>query len=186
MGNSHTALSRFLTLGLLSIVFISQLVCVFGDLAPNEDDDDDVKPPTDLKKVDETITTLEPPKAASNLGFIHAFIASFSVIIVSEIGDKTFFIAAIMSMVSNRHAGGQVLSMLLNLLSIILEISTIDCLRGRDNSSRSNDDSISSLRNGVHPVYTAEHNSVGVSAAVRCLWPEDAPRGLEHDSGWRC
>lgn len=30
--------------------------------------------------------------------FTHGFVASFSVIIVSEIGDKTFFIAAIMSM----------------------------------------------------------------------------------------
>ncbi|XP_060530875.1 transmembrane protein 165 [Cylas formicarius] len=33
-----------------------------------------------------------------NVGFIHAFVASFSVILVSEIGDKTFFIAAIMAM----------------------------------------------------------------------------------------
>ena len=31
-------------------------------------------------------------------GFTHAFIASFSVIVVSEIADKTFFIAAIMAM----------------------------------------------------------------------------------------
>lgn len=34
-------------------------------------------------------------------GFVHAFVASISVIIVSELGDKTFFIAAIMAM---RHA----------------------------------------------------------------------------------
>lgn len=33
-----------------------------------------------------------------NIGFIHAFVAAISVIIVSEIGDKTFFIAAIMAM----------------------------------------------------------------------------------------
>lgn len=33
-----------------------------------------------------------------SLGFVHAFIASLSVIIVSELGDKTFFIAAIMAM----------------------------------------------------------------------------------------
>ena len=33
--------------------------------------------------------------------FLHAFIASISVIIVSELGDKTFFIAAIMAM---RHS----------------------------------------------------------------------------------
>ncbi|CAL8256252.1 unnamed protein product [Merluccius merluccius] len=40
--------------------------------------------------------------AKGNLGFIHAFVASFSVIIVSELGDKTFFIAAIMAMRYNR------------------------------------------------------------------------------------
>jgi len=34
----------------------------------------------------------------TGLGFIHAFVASLSVIIVSELGDKTFFIAAIMAM----------------------------------------------------------------------------------------
>lgn len=37
----------------------------------------------------------------NDLGFTHAFIASLSVIIVSELGDKTFFIAAIMAM---RHS----------------------------------------------------------------------------------
>ena len=36
-----------------------------------------------------------------DMGFIHAFVASISVIIVSELGDKTFFIAAIMAM---RHS----------------------------------------------------------------------------------
>lgn len=33
-----------------------------------------------------------------DMGFLHAFIASLSVIVVSELGDKTFFIAAIMAM----------------------------------------------------------------------------------------
>jgi len=32
------------------------------------------------------------------MGFLHAFVASLSVIVVSELGDKTFFIAAIMAM----------------------------------------------------------------------------------------
>ena len=40
-------------------------------------------------------------QTTANLGFIHAFVASISVIVVSEIGDKTFFIAAIMAM---RHS----------------------------------------------------------------------------------
>ena len=39
--------------------------------------------------------------AVGNLGFLHAFVASLSMIVVSELGDKTFFIAAIMAM---RHA----------------------------------------------------------------------------------
>lgn len=34
--------------------------------------------------------------------FVHAFVASISVIIVSELGDKTFFIAAIMAMRQSR------------------------------------------------------------------------------------
>lgn len=33
-----------------------------------------------------------------SMGFVHAFVASLSMIIVSELGDKTFFIAAIMAM----------------------------------------------------------------------------------------
>jgi Ca2+/H+ antiporter, TMEM165/GDT1 family len=88
-------LCNLLTFALLAVVFAFQ---VAADLAPNEDEFENAK--SDDKKPDETMTTLEPPKPNANLGFIHAFIASFSVIIVSEIGDKTFFIAAIMSMVS--------------------------------------------------------------------------------------
>lgn len=48
----------------------------------------DLKDPTEHAK----------PTVTGNLGFIHAFAASISVIIVSELGDKTFFIAAIMAM----------------------------------------------------------------------------------------
>lgn len=44
--------------------------------------------------------TATAPKGGSvvDLGFIHGFLASLSVILVSELGDKTFFIAAIMAM----------------------------------------------------------------------------------------
>lgn len=38
------------------------------------------------------------PPQNNDFGFIHAFVASVSVIVVSELGDKTFFIAAIMAM----------------------------------------------------------------------------------------
>ncbi|KYM92524.1 PREDICTED: transmembrane protein 165 [Atta cephalotes] len=37
-------------------------------------------------------------KPQTGMGFLHAFVASLSVIVVSELGDKTFFIAAIMAM----------------------------------------------------------------------------------------
>lgn len=56
-----------------------------------------------------------------NLGFIHAFAASLSVIIVSELGDKTFFIAAIMAMRYNR---------LTVLIGAMLALGIMTCLSG--------------------------------------------------------
>ena len=50
---------------------------------------------------DDPYADLVNQKGLIDRGFIHAFVASISVIIVSELGDKTFFIAAIMAM---RHA----------------------------------------------------------------------------------
>ena len=44
----------------------------------------------------------EGGKHVQSLGFLHGFLASISVIIVSEIGDKTFFIAAILAMKYSR------------------------------------------------------------------------------------
>ena len=68
--------------------------------------------------------------SSSDLGFVHAFIAALSVIIVSEIGDKTFFIAAIMAMRYSRFVvfGGALsalgfmtfLSVLLGSLAVII------------------------------------------------------------------
>ena len=55
-----------------------------------------------------------------DLGFIHAFLASLSVIIVSELGDKTFFIAAILAMKNPRltvFAGAMVALGLMTVLS---------------------------------------------------------------------
>lgn len=88
---------KILTFISLYIIFLTVQTSL-ADLAPNEDEDDSGKAEiiNDQNLVNESTT--QAPKG--NLGFIHAFIASFSVIIVSEIGDKTFFIAAIMSMVS--------------------------------------------------------------------------------------
>lgn len=59
-------------------------------------------------------------KGAIDMGFIHAFVASLSVIIVSELGDKTFFIAAIMAM---RHSRGVVFAGAISALFIMTVMS---------------------------------------------------------------
>lgn len=62
-----------------------------------------------------------------SLDFIHAFVASLTVIIVSELGDKTFFIAAIMSMRHSRlvvFTGAMFALGLMTVLSAILGFAT--------------------------------------------------------------
>lgn len=59
----------------------------------------------------------------ASFSFIHALFASFSVILVSEIGDKTFFIAAIMAMKHSRltvYSGAMFALGLMTLLSALL------------------------------------------------------------------
>ena len=63
----------------------------------------------------------------NELKFIHAFIASFSVIIVSELGDKTFFIAAIMAMRHPRYTvflAAMSAIFIMNTLAVILGLAT--------------------------------------------------------------
>lgn len=62
-----------------------------------------------------------------DLGFVHAFLASLSVIIVSELGDKTFFIAAILAMRNPRitvFAGAIFALGLMTVLSAMLGFAT--------------------------------------------------------------
>ena len=56
-------------------------------------------------------------------GFLHGFVESLSVILVSEIGDKTFFIAAILAMSNNKLTVGETtrtLSKILFFLQVFL------------------------------------------------------------------
>ncbi|XP_030763575.1 transmembrane protein 165 [Sitophilus oryzae] len=87
---------------LLLVFFVLYSVC-FADggvqeLPPGVQplETDEVKPTEagEAAKKDSNGKLINP----ENVGFIHAFVASLSVILVSEIGDKTFFIAAIMAM----------------------------------------------------------------------------------------
>lgn len=83
---------------LLSLFIITLLTLqISADKEPHEDskEDNSVEHGKNSKEVKGTEAPL------NDLGFAHAFIASISVIIVSELGDKTFFIAAIMAM---RHS----------------------------------------------------------------------------------
>lgn len=69
----------------------------------------------------------EDESSKDNVGFIHAFVASFSVIIVSELGDKTFFIAAIMAMRYNRLtvlAGAMLALTVMTCLSVLFGYAT--------------------------------------------------------------
>ena len=60
-----------------------------------------IQDPKSLPKQGNDLGNEKKSVTGGNLGFAHAFIASISVILVSELGDKTFFIAAIMAM---RHS----------------------------------------------------------------------------------
>lgn len=78
----------------------------------------------EIPTTDDVTQSLLPPP--SNPGFVHAFIASISVILVSEIGDKTFFIAAIMSMTNSRLIvfGGAIFALaLMTVMSAVFGIA---------------------------------------------------------------
>lgn len=162
---------NFLTFVLLIIfsVLVSKINC---DLAPKEEDDDDVpQEQLDLKK-DISLTTLKPDNV-SKLGFIHAFVAAFSVIIVSEIGDKTFFIAAIMSMVNIVYVISHPSMTHSNLSTSFLEISTIDCLFRCNLSISFNDCIISCIWNSLYSVHTTSHYTMDLSAPICPLWTQN-------------
>ncbi|CAH1778220.1 unnamed protein product [Owenia fusiformis] len=76
----------------------------------------------DHEKLAKELGLAEQGKSKGNLGFIHAYIASLSVIIVSELGDKTFFIAAIMAM---RHSRCTVFTGALAALGLMTVLSAV-------------------------------------------------------------
>ncbi|KAL7297705.1 hypothetical protein TKK_0008742 [Trichogramma kaykai] len=98
------------------------IVCLFIGTSTGE------KMPTDVEKIYDTTlsnnidSNTESSDILPDLGFIHAFVASLSVILVSELGDKTFFIAAIMAMKHPRltvFAGAISALALMTILSVL-------------------------------------------------------------------
>lgn len=69
-----------------------------------------------------SLPSLTEENQYGGLGFTHGFIASLAVIVVSEIGDKTFFIAAIMSM---KHSRLLVFAGAISALALMTVISVI-------------------------------------------------------------
>jgi len=100
----HTAFAGILMLSLLELSR--------GEARLSEDSHDLIVPENGKPVVDEPSVKESPPGGQDEAGqkaadmffdaapgsFIHGFIATLVVIIVSELGDKTFFIAAIMAM----------------------------------------------------------------------------------------
>jgi len=128
-----TSLLVLLILGL----FILDQVSATAEVAPRDPDTmadqktDNNKPLVDEPGVKET--QLSEPKGKSAVdtlsdsfgvsgSFAHGFIATLAVIIVSELGDKTFFIAAIMAM---RHPRLTILSGAISALAIMHVMSAL-------------------------------------------------------------
>ena len=90
---------------LLSVSLLFLLISVktsLGEIAPVDPEVEHQKVPAENEDVEDG---KEAPKSDQDSGymgasgsFVHGFIATLSVIVVSELGDKTFFIAAIMAM----------------------------------------------------------------------------------------
>lgn len=113
---------------LVTIVFIVSSCLVLECLSDTAGDVSESSKEHDTKKNkessdDNSIMILRSlRKRKGNVGFLHAFIASLSVIIVSELGDKTFFIAAIMAM---RHSRLTVFSGALGALGLMTVLSAL-------------------------------------------------------------
>ncbi|XP_078494751.1 putative divalent cation/proton antiporter TMEM165 [Ciona intestinalis] len=81
----------------------------------------------DTKLLDSPANAVKSPYSLYNVGFVHAFVKAIMVIIVSEIGDKTFFIAAIFAMKHARStvfAGAIAALGLMTFLSVVMGYAT--------------------------------------------------------------
>lgn len=108
-----------------------------------------------------------------NFGFYHAFIASLSVIIVSELGDKTWFIAAIMAM---RH------SRLVVFAGAMAALILMTVLSGSFLAFTAEDTRYFSLSRMDNPANSSQNHFLRFHGALRVIRPEDAARRIPHVS----
>jgi putative Ca2+/H+ antiporter (TMEM165/GDT1 family) len=84
-------------------VFLVSSFSLINFVASEESEDENIQLVDELAKKSKAAEELaEKGSKLSDDRFLHGFLASLSVIIVSELGDKTFFIAAIMAMKHSR------------------------------------------------------------------------------------
>ncbi|XP_077983734.1 putative divalent cation/proton antiporter TMEM165 [Glandiceps talaboti] len=118
---------RFVRMTVVVVIilsFVQNLVLCDNDneLEPQQKvkGDEYIKQGEEVKVQEDAAKEVDENSAYASLGFLHAFVASISVIIVSELGDKTFFIAAIMAM---RHSRLTVFSGAMSALGIMTALS---------------------------------------------------------------
>jgi len=98
-----------------------------GHLEDSEHTNPDIDPtwyPDVIETSNASFTEEAPFNTTEHRGFLHGFVESFSVILVSEIGDKTFFIAAILSMNNNK------LTVFLAAISALASMTILSALLG--------------------------------------------------------
>ncbi|XP_058829131.1 uncharacterized protein LOC131688699 [Topomyia yanbarensis] len=111
--SGKSIMNKFLLRNIVRMMINCSYICMFymmilclldtAGVGANKMPEEDISMATEVNKPDVESSGSPTEKKnggffSSDVGFVHAFVASFSVIIVSELGDKTFFIAAIMAM----------------------------------------------------------------------------------------
>ena len=135
--NSNMAITRLVYILSVLVVLILHKVLASAEVAPREPDsmlssevennkqivdEPAVKETKHLKSDSKAVMTSFSEYYGISGSFIHGFIATFCMIIVSELGDKTFFIAAIMAM---RHPRLTVLSGAMLALAVMHVMSAL-------------------------------------------------------------
>jgi len=95
-----------------------------GDDKEGDNGDNDVEGDPFLTVTNTSVMEENHFNTTEHRGFLHGFVESLSVILVSEIGDKTFFIAAILAMRNNK------LTVFLAAISALAVMTVLSALLG--------------------------------------------------------
>ncbi|XP_001945318.2 LOW QUALITY PROTEIN: transmembrane protein 165 [Acyrthosiphon pisum] len=108
--------------GKVSVLCVVLIATAIASSLPVDENEDLL--PTLVPDIGDSLTSEQTTKHTPtvSLGLVHAFVASLSVIIVSELGDKTFFIAAIMAM---RHSRITVFTGAISALALMTVLSVL-------------------------------------------------------------